>query len=183
MSDEQYTEGERPEPREQSPETEGLEQSAPQAESAEPAPREQAPAPQEPATQEQAPAPAPAAEGERPSRPEQGTEGERPFRRERDGPDGDRPYRREQGPEGRDGDDRMGRGRGGKTFFKKKVCRFCVQKLKADYKDADTLRRFITERGKILPKRITGTCAKHQRALAAAIKQARIIALLPFVSD
>ena len=103
-------------------------------------------------------------------------EGERPFRRERDhgGDNG----------EGREGDDRSSRGgRGGKPFFKKKVCRFCVQKLRADYKDADTLRRFITERGKILPKRITGTCAKHQRALAAAVKQARVIALLPFVSD
>jgi len=125
-------------------------------------------------------------EGERPLNPEQAPEGERPFRREH-GPEGDRPYRRDHGAdlrEGRDGDDRMGRGgRGGKPFFKKKVCRFCVQKLRADYKDADTLRRFITERGKILPKRITGTCAKHQRALAVAIKQARVIALLPFVSD
>ena len=125
-------------------------------------------------------------EGERPLNQEQAPEGDRPFRRE-PGADGDRPYRRDHGAdlrEGRDGDDRMGRGgRGGKPFFKKKVCRFCVQKLKADYKDADTLRRFITERGKILPKRITGTCAKHQRALAMAIKQARVIALLPFVSD
>jgi small subunit ribosomal protein S18 len=99
----------------------------------------------------------------------------------------ERPFRRDRGsdsqPDGRDGDDRMGRGKGGKTFFKKKVCRFCIQKLKIDYKDADTLRRFITERGKILPRRITGTCAKHQRALAAAIKQARIIALLPFVAE
>jgi small subunit ribosomal protein S18 len=102
------------------------------------------------------------------------TENERPFRRDR-GADSQ--------VEGRDGDDRMGRGKGGKAFFKKKVCRFCVQKLKIDYKDADTLRRFITERGKILPRRITGTCAKHQRALAAAIKQARIIALLPFVAE
>ena len=102
-------------------------------------------------------------------------EGERPFRRDR-GMDGQM--------DGRDGDDKTGRGgKGGKAFFKKKVCRFCVQKLKIDYKDADTLRRFITERGKILPRRITGTCAKHQRALAAAIKQARIIALLPFVSE
>jgi small subunit ribosomal protein S18 len=101
------------------------------------------------------------------------TENERPFRRDR----GDSQV------EGRDGDDRMGRGKGGKAFFKKKVCRFCIQKLKIDYKDADTLRRFITERGKILPRRITGTCAKHQRALAAAIKQARIIALLPFVAE
>ena len=102
--------------------------------------------------------------------------------------DGERPYRRDRGMDnqmdGRDGDDKTGRGgKGGKAFFKKKVCRFCVQKLKIDYKDTDTLRRFITERGKILPRRITGTCAKHQRALAASIKQARIIALLPFVSE
>jgi small subunit ribosomal protein S18 len=83
--------------------------------------------------------------------------------------------------DGRDGEDR--RGGKGKVFFKKKVCRFCMQKLKLDYKDADTLRRFITERGKILPRRITGTCAKHQRALAVSIKQARSIALLPYVAD
>ena len=83
--------------------------------------------------------------------------------------------------DGRDGD--SGRGGKGKVFFKKKVCRFCTQKLKIDYKDADTLRRFITERGKILPRRITGTCAKHQRAVALAIKRARTIALLPFVAD
>jgi small subunit ribosomal protein S18 len=84
----------------------------------------------------------------------------------------------------RDGDDRSGRGgKGSKVFFKKKVCKFCAQKLKIDYKDADTLRRFITERGKILPRRITGTCAKHQRALALAIKQARSIALLPYVAE
>jgi len=81
--------------------------------------------------------------------------------------------------EGRDGE-RTGKG---KVFYKKKVCRFCMQKIKADYKDADTLRRFITERGKILPRRITGTCAKHQRALALSIKRARSIALLPFVAD
>ena len=81
--------------------------------------------------------------------------------------------------DGRDGD----RGGKNKVFFKKKVCKFCLQKLKIDYKDADTLHRFITERGKILPRRITGTCAKHQRALALAIKRARMIALLPFVAD
>ena len=80
--------------------------------------------------------------------------------------------------EGRDEERRKG-----KVFFKKKVCKFCMQKLKIDYKDADTLRRFITERGKILPRRITGTCAKHQRAVALAIKRARMIALLPFVAD
>ncbi len=83
----------------------------------------------------------------------------------------------------RDGDDRGRGGKGGKVFFKKKVCKFCAQKMKIDYKDADTLRRFITERGKILPRRITGTCAKHQRALALAIKQARSIALLPYVAE
>ncbi|MDR2403429.1 MAG: 30S ribosomal protein S18 [Spirochaetaceae bacterium] len=85
--------------------------------------------------------------------------------------------------EGRDGEDRTGRSSKGKVYFKKKVCKFCTQKLKIDYKDADVLRRFITERGKILPRRITGTCAKHQRALALAIKRARIIALLPFVAE
>jgi small subunit ribosomal protein S18 len=85
--------------------------------------------------------------------------------------------------DGREGEDRGGRGGKGKVYFKKKVCKFCIQKLKIDYKDGDTLRRFVTERGKILPRRITGTCAKHQRALALAIKRARIIALLPFVAE
>jgi small subunit ribosomal protein S18 len=101
--------------------------------------------------------------------------GERPSRQERDRDRGD------PGIDGRDGDG--GRGGKGKVYFKKKVCKFCIQKLKIDYKDPDTLRRFITERGKILPRRITGTCAKHQRALALAIKRARIIALLPFVAE
>jgi small subunit ribosomal protein S18 len=87
--------------------------------------------------------------------------------------------------DGRETEDRGGGrgGKGGKVYFKKKVCKFCVQKLRIDYKEVDVLRRFITERGKILPRRITGTCAKHQRALALAIKQARSIALLPFVAD
>jgi small subunit ribosomal protein S18 len=86
--------------------------------------------------------------------------------------------------DGRDGDDRSGRGgKGGKVFFKKKVCKFCAQKMKIDYKEAETLRRFITERGKMLPRRITGTCAKHQRALALAIKRARSVALLPYVAE
>jgi small subunit ribosomal protein S18 len=97
----------------------------------------------------------------------------------------ERPARQERGSDGqmdgRDGEDR-GRGKG-KVYFKKKVCKFCVQKLKINYKESDILRRFITERGKILPRRITGTCAKHQRALALAIKQARSIALLPFVAE
>ena len=71
----------------------------------------------------------------------------------------------------------------GKMFFRKKVCRFCDQKAKIDYKEPDSLRRFITERGKILPRRITGTCAKHQRKLALEIKRARALALLPYVVD
>jgi small subunit ribosomal protein S18 len=88
------------------------------------------------------------------------------------------------GRDSSDGEDRDGNGRGkGKTYFRKKVCRFCANKAKIDYKDADSLRRFTTERGKILPRRITGTCAKHQRELATAIKRARSICLLPFVAD
>jgi len=71
----------------------------------------------------------------------------------------------------------------GKTYFRKKVCRFCANKAKIDYKDADALRRYMTERGKILPRRITGTCAKHQREVAKAIKRARSISLLPYVAD
>ncbi len=70
-----------------------------------------------------------------------------------------------------------------KTFFRKKVCRFCANKAKIDYKDADSLKRYTTERGKILPRRMTGTCAKHQRELAGAIKRARSICLLPFVAE
>lgn len=60
-------------------------------------------------------------------------------------------------------------------------CRFCVDKIKIDYKNDSLLRRFVTDRGKITPRRITGTCARHQRKLAHAIKRARSIALLPFV--
>ncbi|MBT3386576.1 MAG: 30S ribosomal protein S18 [Desulfobacula sp.] len=73
---------------------------------------------------------------------------------------------------------------GGKNRFyqRRKVCRFCVDKdLNIDYKTPKALRQFITERGKIIPRRITGTCAKHQRQLTVAIKQSRQIALLPFV--
>lgn len=81
----------------------------------------------------------------------------------------------------RDGDDRGGRG-GRKGFFRKKVCKFCAQKMKIDYKDPETLKRFITERGKILPRRITGSCAKHQRSLAVAIKRARALAYIPYVT-
>jgi len=67
-------------------------------------------------------------------------------------------------------------------YTRKKICRFCAKKATIDYKDPATLRRFTTEMGKILPRRITGTCAKHQRQLAKAIKRARAIALLPYTS-
>ncbi|MGP1586809.1 MAG: 30S ribosomal protein S18 [Treponemataceae bacterium] len=82
----------------------------------------------------------------------------------------------------RDADDKTPRARG-KTFFRKKVCRFCANKSKIDYKDPESLKRYTTERGKILPRRITGTCAKHQRELALEIKRARAICLLPFVTE
>lgn len=67
---------------------------------------------------------------------------------------------------------------------KKKVCAFCVDKVESiDYKDVSKLRKFISERGKILPRRISGNCAKHQRQLTMAIKRARNIALLPFTTE
>lgn len=67
---------------------------------------------------------------------------------------------------------------------KRKVCSFCVDKQDhIDYKDVSKLRKFVTERGKILPRRISGTCAKHQRTLTDAIKRSRNIALLPFTQD
>ena len=67
--------------------------------------------------------------------------------------------------------------------FKKKVCDFCRNKVKAiDYKDVAKLQKFTSERGKILPNRISGNCPKHQRQLACAVKRARIIALMPFIA-
>jgi len=70
-----------------------------------------------------------------------------------------------------------------RIYFRKKVCRLCTQKIEViDYKDVDLLSRFIADSGKILPRRMTGTCARHQRMLARAIKRARIAALLPFVA-
>jgi len=67
---------------------------------------------------------------------------------------------------------------------RKKVCNFCKDKVTSiDYKDANALGRYVTERGKILPKRVTGTCAKHQRMVAKAVKRARSVALLPYTTD
>ena len=72
--------------------------------------------------------------------------------------------------------------RGGRR--RKKVCQFCADKTETiDYKDVEKLRKYVTERGKILPKRITGTCAIHQREVTKAIKRARIVALLPYTAD
>lgn len=67
---------------------------------------------------------------------------------------------------------------------RKKVCQFCADKSQQiDYKDVELLQKYVTERGKILPKRVTGTCAKHQRELTTAIKRARMVALLPYVAE
>jgi small subunit ribosomal protein S18 len=67
---------------------------------------------------------------------------------------------------------------------RKKVCQFCVDRAETiDYKDVAKLNKFISERGKILPRRVTGTCARHQRAVTTAIKRARQVALLPYVKD
>jgi len=71
-----------------------------------------------------------------------------------------------------------------KRMPRKKVCAFCAEKIEViDYKDLPRLKKFITEKGKILPRRMSGVCAKHQRELAEAIKRARIIALLPFKAE
>jgi len=89
------------------------------------------------------------------------------------------------------GNDRGGRSSGGddndmpwRRRGRRRVCRFCADKdLAIDYKDPQALRYFITERGKIVPRRISGACAKHQRAITTAIKRARTIALLPFTQS
>jgi len=71
-----------------------------------------------------------------------------------------------------------------RVFIRKKKCRFCTDKVKdINYKDVALLKKMITEKGKILPSRLTGTCARHQRLLARAIKGARFIALIPFVAE
>jgi len=99
-------------------------------------------------------------QGDRPQRPQ----GDRPQR-----PQGDRPRR----PQG----DRAG----GRFQRRRKFCKFCADTtLTIDHKDPDLLRGFITERCKILPSRVTGTCAKHQRSLTTAVKRARVLALLAF---
>lgn len=69
-----------------------------------------------------------------------------------------------------------------RVFQRKRICRFCAEKRDSiNYRDVQTLRNFITDRGKIIPRRISGNCARHQRALSSAIKRSRHIALIPFV--
>ena len=71
-----------------------------------------------------------------------------------------------------------------KRVNKKKVCQFCVEKATSiDYKEVGKLRKYVTEKGKMLPRRMTGVCAEHQRDLAEAIKKARVMALLPFKGE
>jgi small subunit ribosomal protein S18 len=86
----------------------------------------------------------------------------------------DTDFDRDGGKEGKDGGKRGG-------FTRKKVCRFCADKaVKIDYKDPQTLKYFITDRGKIVPRRISGNCARCQRRVALAIKRSRMVALMPF---
>jgi small subunit ribosomal protein S18 len=86
------------------------------------------------------------------------------------------------GDRGDRGDDRGGdEGGGRRGFGRRKVCRFCADKaLKVDYKDQGQLKYFLTERGKIIPRRISGNCAKHQREVAIAVKRGRMLAILPY---
>ncbi len=86
---------------------------------------------------------------------------------------GDRPPRRSGGPGGRR-----------QYFRRRKVCKFCAEKIDViDYKDVKLIGQFVSERGKILPRRLTGTCSPHQRTLSVAIKRARNIAFLPFATE
>jgi small subunit ribosomal protein S18 len=108
------------------------------------------------------------------------SEGGRDFRGgdrdERGGGDGGRDFR---------GGDRDDRGGGGRRFgARRRGCAFCIDKIEhADYKDVSMLRRYVTDRGKLEPRRKVGTCAKHQRSVALAVKRARQVALLPYTAE
>ena len=92
-------------------------------------------------------------------------------------PEKKRPAKKDNDGDMEGGDEK----RGGRGFARRKVCRFCADKnVVIDYKDPGTLKYFITDRGKIIPRRISGNCAKHQRKVALHIKRARMIALMPF---
>jgi small subunit ribosomal protein S18 len=96
----------------------------------------------------------------------------------------DAPAGRHSGPGGRPSGPGGSGGPGGRKFFRrKKVCKFCTEKIDAvSYRDVRLLQGFVAERGKIVPRRLTGVCTTHQRRLSKAIKQARNIALLPFAA-
>jgi small subunit ribosomal protein S18 len=97
---------------------------------------------------------------------------------------GSRKGERSEGRHGRTGQGAGGGGGNRKQYFRRrKVCKFCEEKIDAiDYKEVKLIGQFVSERGKILPRRLTGTCSPHQRLLAVAIKRARNIALLPFAA-
>jgi small subunit ribosomal protein S18 len=87
-------------------------------------------------------------------------------------------------PKDKDKDKDKDKGKKKTKFFRKKKCFFCAEKVEViDYKEVDRLRRHITERGKIIPRRITGNCSYHQRHLTKAIKRARNVALLPYAAQ
>jgi len=100
------------------------------------------------------------------------------------GPGGPRPPRPAGGPGGPGGPGGLGGGPGGRKFFRrKKVCKFCTEKIDAiSYRDVRLLQGFVAERGKIVPRRLTGVCTRHQRRVSLAIKQSRNIALLAFAA-
>lgn len=171
----------------QKPEEASSDTAAPAAE-----PKPESEAPKAEASAESAPA-KPAEGTERPARDERSSEGAPAASGERS-ERSDRPERSDRGGERSDGDQprRRGGGKRGRKYHKKR-CWFCMNigrrnrrhegDFEIDYKNLDVLRRFITERGKILPRRMTGTCAYHQRVLQEAIKRARTVALLPFVNQ
>ena len=87
-------------------------------------------------------------------------------------------------PDARKRDLKKKRGPAKKRIFKKRPCKFCIEKITTiDYLDYPKFQKYLTERGKIVPSRISGNCAGHQRQLARAIKKARVLALLPFVAE
>ena len=97
------------------------------------------------------------------------------------------PFGQRSGPRGKRGDKKPGdkeKGQRRPMFRRRKVCKFCADKIDdINYKDVKLLASFVPERAKVLPRRISGTCAKHQRKLRVAIMRARVLALLPYLAD
>ena len=136
-----------------------------------------------------APPAAPPAEAPRPAAPPVGSELPRPFGVPGAVQEGPRPPGAPPGPDGHrppgpGGRPQARRGPRGRYPPRRRVCQFCVDKVKLiDYKDVSRLRRYLSDRAKIEPRRKTGTCAHHQRGLALALKRARFMALLPYTSE